>query len=278
MSTIGPSTHKLILKKLKTVATEQAVTIIYAIESGSRAWGFESPDSDWDVRFFYVRPTDYYLLNFDSRKRDCIDAVEYPVQSDNIDLSGWDLRKTCLLLLKSNPAALEWLNSPLVYINQSQLQRQLRALIPLVYNRQSAMYHYQHMAQVNWRKYIFKKNPLLPKKYLYVLRSIFAMQWIKAYESPIPMLFDELTNAVNVPTAVKTELNDLLALKRAGSEKEYDTPLPAIHSYIADHIDSPLNIVATQTPEATKAAKAAVRQFFFEALRLINDKYLPLPN
>jgi predicted nucleotidyltransferase len=272
------TTHSLILQKLETVATEQAISIIYATESGSRAWGFESPDSDWDVRFFYLRPTDYYLLNFESAKRDCIDAVEYPVQSDNIDLSGWDLHKTCRLLLKSNPAALEWLNSPLVYVNQCQLQQQLKALIPLVYNRRSAMYHYQHMAQVNWRKYISKKNPLLLKKYLYVLRPIFAMQWIEAYESPVPMLFDELVSAVNLPTAVKTELDDLLALKRASSEKEYGAPLPAIHSYIADHIDSPSRIVATRTPQATEAAKAAIRQVFFETLRLINGRYLPLPN
>jgi hypothetical protein len=258
----------LIRQRLTQVAAEQELTLLYAVESGSRAWGFESPDSDWDVRFLYLRPKDYYLWNLDLKKRDCVDTVEYPIQSDHIDLAGWDLLKTCKLLLVSNPAALEWLTSPICYYNRLNILSELKALVPLVYSRRSAMYHYQHMAQTNWRKYISKKDPLLLKKYLYVLRPLLAMQWIERYKEPIPMLFDHLAQACDVPSPVSTEIRELLALKRSSSEKDYGSPLPAIHNWIAERVDlQSVALVPTRTPEVTEAAKQAVRAFFLKTLQ-----------
>jgi len=259
---------ELVHQRLTEVAAEQEITVLYAVESGSRAWGFESPDSDWDVRFFYLRPTNYYLWNLDPKKRDCIDAVEYPTQPDQIDIAGWDLLKTCKLLLASNPAALEWLDSPICYYNWQDILSELKALVPLVYNRRSTMYHYQHMAQTNWRKYISKKDPLLLKKYLYVIRPLLAMQWIERYVTPIPMLFETLMQATDLPGPVRKEIEDLLALKRSSSEKDYGNPLPAIHAWIAERVDSQSpHLVPTRTPEASEIARQAVKAFFIKTLQ-----------
>lgn len=259
----------LIRQRLTEVAAEQEITILYAVESGSRAWGFESPDSDWDVRFFYLRSTDYYLWNLNPKKRDSIDAVEYPTQPDQIDIAGWDLLKACKLLLTSNPAAIEWLDSPICYCNRQDILSDLKALVPLVYSRRSAMYHYQHMAQTNWRKYISKKDPLLLKKYLYVLRPILAMQWIERYAEPIPMLFETLMQATDVPQPVRKEIEDLLALKRSSSEKDYGSPLPGIHTWIAERVDSQSpHLVPTRTPEASEVARQAVKAFFIKTLQI----------
>ena len=51
----------IILRELKKIEEQENVKIIMAIESGSRAWGFASPDSDYDVRFIYVRKEEDYL-------------------------------------------------------------------------------------------------------------------------------------------------------------------------------------------------------------------------
>ena len=100
-----------ILRRLDQIEREDDVRIVYACESGSRAWGFESTDSDWDVRFIYVHPRDWYLSIDVGEKRD---VIERPI-NDELDISGWDLRKALKLLRKSNPPLLEWLSSPIVY-------------------------------------------------------------------------------------------------------------------------------------------------------------------
>ena len=96
---------------LDHVEADDDVAILLAVESASRAWGFPSSDSDYDVRFVYVRPPDWYLsIDLEARR----DVIEYPLK-DNIDLSGWDLRKALRLFRKSNPPLLEWLQCPIVY-------------------------------------------------------------------------------------------------------------------------------------------------------------------
>lgn len=98
-----------IAQKISEIEAKENVTVLYAAESGSRAWGFESPDSDYDVRFIYARPLEWYLSVSDRR-----DVLEYPI-SDDLDINGWDLRKALRLLAKSNPHLIEWLWSPFVY-------------------------------------------------------------------------------------------------------------------------------------------------------------------
>lgn len=101
--------RKIIIEKLQQIEKQENVRILHAVESGSRAWGFESPDSDFDVRFIYVRPRDYYLKLEQTR-----DVLEFPI-NDLLDVNGWDLQKALRLLHRSNPSVFEWFKSPIVY-------------------------------------------------------------------------------------------------------------------------------------------------------------------
>jgi uncharacterized protein len=146
------STEKEILKRLAAAEKEHDVRIVYACESGSRAWGFASPDSDYDVRFIYVRPEQWYL-SFDIERRR--DVIEYPIV-DEIDCSGWDLKKTLYLFTRTNGALFEWLNSPITYIESGSTARSLRSFAPEVFNPTALCYHYSHMAKSNAREYLFR--------------------------------------------------------------------------------------------------------------------------
>ena len=81
--------------KLGAVAAEEGVRVLYAAESGSRAWGFASPDSDHDVRFIYAHERDWYVSLWEDR-----DVVERGIDEKLVDLAGWDIRKALRLLLK----------------------------------------------------------------------------------------------------------------------------------------------------------------------------------
>ena len=124
--------------------------VLYACESGSRAWGFPSSDSDYDVRFLYVRRPEWYL-SIDVEFRS--DVIERGVQGQ-LDLSGWDIRKALQLFRKSNPPLLEWLNSPIVYLDRFGVVGELRSLLPEYYSPSACFYHYLHMARGNYRDYL----------------------------------------------------------------------------------------------------------------------------
>ena len=153
--------------RLQHIEREENVCIFYACESGSRAWGFPSEDSDYDVRFMYVHHKDWYL-SIDERR----DVIERPI-NDMIDLSGWDIRKALRLFGKSNPPLLEWFNSPIIYQQRLNIVNKLKALMPEYYSPKSCLYHYLHMAEGNFREYL-KGQMVLVKKYFYVLRPILA--------------------------------------------------------------------------------------------------------
>lgn len=135
---IQENIRKEILKKLHDAEDEHSVRILYACESGSRAWGFESPDSDYDVRFIYVNRSDWYLTFDVEHKRD---VIEYPIV-DEIDCGGWDVRKALYLFTRTNGALLEWLTSPIKYIEVGELANSLRELAPVCFNKTSLCYHY----------------------------------------------------------------------------------------------------------------------------------------
>src|SRR5688572_12295092 len=135
---IDPATGAEIQRRLADVEEADGARILYAVESGSRAWGFPSADSDYDVRFVYIRSRDWYLsVNLESRR----DVIERPIV-DHIDLSGWDIRKALRLFAKSNPPLLEWLSSPIVYRDDLGFADAVRALLPRYYSPVSSLYHF----------------------------------------------------------------------------------------------------------------------------------------
>jgi len=216
-----------ILDRLNNIETEENVSIFYACESGSRAWGFPSADSDWDVRFIYARPRDWYLsINVEEKR----DVIECPID-DEFDINGWDLRKALKLLRKSNPPLLEWLSSPIIYKETGDIAQMLREAVEEFYSPISAFHHYLHMAQGNNREFL-KGDKVWVKKYFYVLRPLLAIRWIESDTRPVPMEFETLLDSqVNSPE-IKHAIEELLKRKKAGQELDQQPKIPAISDFI----------------------------------------------
>ena len=149
-----------IQKELLRLEHQHEIKILYAVESGSRAWGFASTDSDWDVRYIYVHNLDWYLKIDDQR-----DNLEEMLPND-LDFAGWELKKALRLFRKSNPALLEWLRSPIVYLQQHSMADKLRDLTKEYFNPKSCLHHYLHMAEGNFKVYL-EKDMVKVKKYFY---------------------------------------------------------------------------------------------------------------
>jgi predicted nucleotidyltransferase len=211
---------------LTQIETEEDVRVLFACESGSRAWGFASLDSDYDVRFLYVRPRDWYLSIEDGR-----DVIERPI-SEDLDVSGWDLRKALQLLRKSNPPLLEWLKSPIVYAQDPAFTAEFTSLAADFYSPRRCFAHYLHMAAGNWRNYLLEREQVSLKKYLYVFRPLLACRWIGRRLGPVPMLFAQLVEGVLEEQEVRAELNALVARKQAGVELATAPPIPVLSRFL----------------------------------------------
>jgi predicted nucleotidyltransferase len=224
---IKDSVRKKILNRIKTAEKEHGVRVLYAIESGSRAWGFESPDSDYDVRFIYAHPKNWYVAVDLEEKRD---VIEYDI-IDEIDINGWDVRKALKLFSKLNPTIVEWLQSPIVYIDDNHFASQTRKLLDNIYSVEKGIYHYRSMAKTNYKGYL--RVPLVPiKKYFYVLRPLLSIRWLEKYNKPAPIVFDQLRSLVIDNTALYEEISKLLNRKKAGKEKEIAPAIPVLNEFI----------------------------------------------
>ena len=206
--------NEKIVLRLREIENEEKVKVLYACESGSRAWGFPSKDSDFDVRFIYLHPVEWYLSI--RKKRD---VIERPID-DNLDLSGWDLQKALLLFRKSNPPLMEWLVSPIIYLEDYSISSQMRSLAAEYYSPIACTYHYIHMAQGNNREYLEGDRVWL-KKYFYVLRPILAVQWIEQGLGVVPTEFDALVVKLIREPDLKKDIDQLIHLKRLGDELDY---------------------------------------------------------
>ncbi len=169
----GNEVFQRVQDALTQVEAERDVRVLFACESGSRAWGFASRDSDYDVRFLYVHRRDWYLSVEDRR-----DVIERPI-ADDLDVSGWELRKALRLLRKSNPPLLEWLQSPVVYRRNPVFATEFGALASEFYSPRRCFAHYLHMAFGNWSRYLRDREQVSLKKYLYTFRPLLACRWIE---------------------------------------------------------------------------------------------------
>lgn len=251
-----------ILRRLSRAEVEHRVRILYACESGSRAWNFASPDSDYDVRFIYAREPDWYL-SFDVERRR--DVIEYPI-TDDIDCSGWDVRKALYLFTRTNGALLEWLRSPINYIERGSLAQCLRDLAPKAFDARALCHHYSQMARGNAREYLFGTQVRL-KKYFYVLRPLFAIRYIEQGGGLPPVPFEELVEAV-APADLRAPIADLVALKRRSGELGLGAPIALVDAFIASELERhgvafsgqgrPANVDADATRDALNEIFRAV--------------------
>lgn len=210
---------------LSTIEKEHGVRVLYACESGSRAWGFASPDSDYDVRFVYAHPRDWYLSVFERR-----DVIGLPLEGDE-DINGWDLRKALRLLAKSNPVLIEWLQSPIVYRAVPGFATAMLELAQRLYSPAAGHYHYFHMARKNFREHLLGEEVKL-KKYFYVLRPVLACQWIERGWGVPPMAFMELAGRVLQPGPLLEAIVELRRRKMETAEVGLGPRQPLVHEYL----------------------------------------------
>ncbi len=246
-----------ILPHLEQVERENDVRVLLAVESGSRAWGFHSAESDWDVRFVYVHRLDWYLKVNEGR-----DVIEH-MYDDDVDLVGWELRKTLRLFQKSNPALMEWLHSPIVYRADEGFLSRLRGLEPAYFNPIKTMYHYASIYIKHDKRYL--QNAAYPlKRFLYYLRGILACRWVEERQSMPPVPFSELVDGTVADASTRRKIDELVALKRQSKEndlKEVDPELVEYARYWADHYTER---IGTFRPELEKASSEALDAILFD--------------
>lgn len=230
--------EKEIIRELLRIEEQNEIKILYAVESGSRAWGFSSADSDWDVRYLYIHKMDWYL-KIDVQK----DSMEEILPND-IDLSGWELKKALRLFRKSNPPLLEWLRSPIVYKEDFSTATQLRQQSSQFFNARSCLHHYLHMAEGNYREYLQRDSVRL-KKYFYVLRPILACDWIYHTNTMAPMEFERLVDSQVTDKDVKVEIDRLIERKRTGDELKEGPKIRLLNDFLDARIDHYSKIVQT---------------------------------
>lgn len=220
--------EKIIISKLKEIEEKEKVKIILAVESGSRAWGFESIDSDYDVRFIYIRPIEDYLKLEPIR-----DVIEWQLD-DVLDINGWDIKKTLKLLYKSNPTVFEWLESSIIY-SEKEEAKVLRALSKKYYDKKKLLYHYWHMAKMHYDNYLKEENVKL-KKYFYALRPLLAASYIIKNDKPALINFDDLVEE-ELPKSLKPYVSELLKMKKSTKEIDNVKQIPELNKYIEEQLE-----------------------------------------
>ncbi len=202
-----------IISALSKIEEDYQVKILFACEAGSRALGFASKCSDYDVRFIYIHKQEWYL-SIDQFK-DVIETSKY--SGAQLDISGWELTKALRLFRKSNPSLLEWLNSRKIYCNQSRLQETLVSIQNRVFSEKAFISHHLNLAKRNFTE-IDKKEKGRIKTYLYIIRSIMSVKWIKLYQQVPPVDFRELLPIIP-NNEIKRGCLGLLKMKQDG---DYD--------------------------------------------------------
>jgi predicted nucleotidyltransferase len=225
--TLNDSVTREVDRRLGAIEAQEDVKVLFACESGSRAWGFASADSDFDVRFLYVRPLDWYLAIDLEHRPDVIESMPDGVW----DVTGWDLRKALRLFRKSNPPLLEWLHSPTIYRDRCATRDRLVQLLSECYSPQRAMYHYLHMAAKNHRVYLQGDSVWL-KKYFYVLRPLLACHWIEAGRGIAPVEFERLLELDSLEPILRARIAELLEMKRSGVELARGPRIPEISRFL----------------------------------------------
>lgn len=202
------------LKKIQTTIAQleqsKRIKVLYACESGSRAWGISSPDSDYDVRFIYVHQLDWYLSLCNHK-----DTITVKDEETDLDMTGWDLRKTLQLMKKSNAAPLEWMNSPIVYHEAPGFLRRFRKVGETCFSPNALNYHYLSMARRFYDSCAGEKSVKL-KAWFYALRTALNTRWIVENENMPPVFFKETLSIVDAP--IRKEILALIALKSTKNE------------------------------------------------------------
>jgi predicted nucleotidyltransferase len=228
---IAEEMRAYVAAKLDAVAAQERIRLLYAAESGSRAWGFASPDSDYDVRFIYAHGRNWYVSLWENR-----DVIERGIDEKLVDLAGWDIRKALRLLIKSNPVLYEWLVSPIVY-EDGPLRAELKALFEAHASPRALAHHYWSIARGQWKSEIAGKSKVRLKKYFYIVRPLLSLAWVAERRSPPPMAIGALLDRCALPEGPRRAVEALLAEKRAAPERGAQPPIADIDAWVAGELE-----------------------------------------
>ncbi|MCP4442340.1 MAG: nucleotidyltransferase domain-containing protein [Aureispira sp.] len=217
---------KTVQQKLKELEQKYNITILYSCESGSRAWGFASPDSDWDVRFIYSYPKDYYL-SIDSHE----ETLNFEIDENDLDLAGWEIRKVLRLFRSSNATPYEWLQSPIHYMERFDFVNRLWQLRTEYFRPRATAHHYLGLTKKS-HKTGLQGEKFNIKKYFYVLRPLLAAWWIIEHKEAPPMEFVPLLALIKDQPDVYKAILELTERKKQANESDYIAPVPIIEQFI----------------------------------------------
>jgi len=201
-----------IKKYLSDLEKEKGIEILFACETGSRAWGFQSSDSDYDVRIIYKHDIDWYLSLIEEK-----DTIELFLDNNEIDISGWDLRKSLRLLWKSNSPLLERIQSPIIYKLDKDFLASINSIAQKTYSRIATIHHYLSMAKKSLEE-VTISNEYKLKKFFYALRASIACLWILEKEEMPPIEFGKMLNGLDLPKNLIMRIGELIKIKATISE------------------------------------------------------------
>lgn len=236
-------------RRLREVESRRDLRVVFACESGSRAWGFASKDSDFDVRFIFVRPVREYLKI--TPPKDAFDLH----QDQDFDLAGWDIRKTAELMRRCNPPLMEWLDSPIIYEADEVISPRLVELRETYFDSKKAAYHYLSLAAGIWKKYIRDEPSPVRKKYLYVLRPLACIRFIELHRAQPPTLFDAVLDAIDWGDEARGAIAELIAQKRCAGELGSQPADPVLTHHVSTSLEE-AERVAAELPVNNTPAQA----------------------
>ena len=246
---------KIIQEKLYDIEKQHNIQILYACESGSRAWGFPSPDSDYDIRFLYVHPLSWYL-RLDEPK----DTLEW--FHGELDYSGWDLRKALRLFAACNLSMNEQLASPIIYESNDEFTSRIREMIPLYFNPIKAVHHYLGVA-ANFTQPVFQSEPVGIKKLFYILRPLLAAQWIVQFQTMPPTEFSRLLDANLIVNDLRYKIDEILVQKETAAEQDKIVVPATLADWIRSNCER-LPKEAENFPRCEKPGWEPLHEFFRE--------------
>jgi hypothetical protein len=251
-----------ILSLLAGLEAEHGIRILYACESGSRAWGFPSPDSDYDVRFVYAHPAEWYFSVEDLK-----DTLERPV-SEGLDAGGWELRKALRGLRKSNATLFEWLQSPVVYREAEGFAEAMRELMHAYFSPRAVVYHHLGLVRKMWLEVGPATADLRLKTAFYLLRSLLSAAWVLEKGSLPPMAFEPLRPLIRDPDLAR--LVDRWLAQKTQSDERTRVPLPGPFRAF---IEGGVALCETHAPSApvNQAGPERLNEFFRQTILLPHD-------
>lgn len=247
-----------IKKYLIDLEEEKGIEILLACETGSRAWGFPSPDSDFDVRIIYKHDKNWYLSLTEEK-----DTIECFYENNDIDISGWDLRKSLRLLWKSNPPLLERIQSPIIYKVNEGFRKEINTIAQNTYSRIATIHHYSSMAKKAYED-VANSNEYKLKRFFYALRASVACIWIIEKEEIPPIELGVMLDKLDFPETIIKRIYELIELKSTISEAYLHTGEQELIDFMKGCLEKAEN--KSKSLPASKGQMSELNKFFIKAL------------